>query len=113
MTGDARAGFPLGPFTPEASNPILRPAGDGWESANLYNPAAIVVDGRVVLLYRAHAADRVSRIGMATSADGVHFERAGDPVLVPEHDYERAGFEYPRVTRIGRFLRRGEWVGHG
>ena len=51
LFGDAR--FPLGPFTPYENNPILRPKGDSWESSNLYNPAALVVDDRVVLLYRA------------------------------------------------------------
>ncbi len=77
------ATFPLGPFEPHPGNPILRPQGDGWESANLYNPAAIVVDDRVVMLYRAHAADKISRIGLATSTDGVIFEREPEPVLVP------------------------------
>jgi predicted GH43/DUF377 family glycosyl hydrolase len=95
------ATYPLGPFAPSAGNPILVPQGDGWESANVYNPAAIVVDDEVVLLYRAHAADRVSRIGIARSRDGIHFERHGDPVLIPEHDYESAGCEDPRVTRVG------------
>jgi predicted GH43/DUF377 family glycosyl hydrolase len=94
------ATFPLGPFEPNAANPILGPQGTGWESANLYNPAAIVVDDRVVLLYRAHGADRVSRIGLASSADGLVFEREPEPVLVPEHDYERGGCEDPRISRI-------------
>jgi beta-1,2-mannosidase len=96
----ARASFPLGPFTPYSENPILRPQGDGWESTNLYNPAAIVFDSVVHLLYRAHAADKVSRIGIATSADGLTFEREAAPVLVPEHDYESQGCEDPRVARI-------------
>ncbi|HWC78845.1 MAG TPA: hypothetical protein VG756_02660 [Pseudonocardiaceae bacterium] len=95
-----RARFPLGPFEPSPANPILRPRGGGWESANLYNPAAIVVDDRVALLYRAHAADRISRIGLAWSEDGIRFERAAEPVLFPEQDYESAGCEDPRITRI-------------
>jgi predicted GH43/DUF377 family glycosyl hydrolase len=94
------AAFPLGPFEPSPANPILRPRGEGWESANLYNPAAIVLGDRVALLYRAHAADRVSRIGLAWSEDGLHFEREDSPVLVPEHDYESAGCEDPRITRV-------------
>jgi predicted GH43/DUF377 family glycosyl hydrolase len=92
--------FPLGPFTPSPENPVLRPRGDGWESANVYNPAAVVVDGQVVLLYRAHAEDRVSRIGLARSADGIHFEREAEPVFVPQEEYEEKGCEDPRVTRI-------------
>lgn len=94
------AAFPLGPFTPEPANPILSPRGDGWEAANLYNPAAIVVDDEVVLLYRAHGKDLVSRIGLARSRDGVAFEREDQPVMVPEHAYESAGCEDPRISRV-------------
>jgi beta-1,2-mannosidase len=95
------ASFPLGPFTPHPLNPILRPSENGWESTNLYNPAAIVVDDVVVLLYRAHGADKVSRIGIATSSDGINFDREAEPVLVPEEPYERLGCEDPRVSKIG------------
>ncbi|QDP94896.1 family 43 glycosylhydrolase [Microlunatus elymi] len=92
--------FPLGPFTPYAENPILRPRGESWESGNLYNPAAIVEDDRVLLLYRAHADDIVSHVGLASSSDGYHFEREDQPILSPEHDYESHGCEDPRVTKI-------------
>jgi predicted GH43/DUF377 family glycosyl hydrolase len=102
MTDQTRphAEFPLGPFTPYPGNPIMRPQGDTWESANVYNPAAIVKDDRVVLLYRAHADDIVSHVGLATSEDGIHFERHPDPVLSPTEDYEEFGCEDPRVTEI-------------
>ena len=99
-TTHPHAEFPLGPFTPYAANPILRPQGDTWESANVYNPAAIVRDGQVVLLYRAHAADLVSHVGLATSDDGIHFEREPDPVMSPSEDYEELGCEDPRVVEI-------------
>lgn len=93
--------YPLGPFTAYSENPILSPSGDGWESKNLYNPGAIVVDDEVVVLYRAHGPDLVSRIGLARSSDGVVFRREPDPILVPEHPYESAGCEDPRITSIG------------
>jgi beta-1,2-mannosidase len=93
--------FPLGPFEPADENPVLRPQGERWESTNVYNPAAIVVDDRVALLYRAHASDRVSRIGLAFSADGLRFAREPEPVVVPEHDYEEFGCEDPRIARVG------------
>ncbi|MGH3588447.1 MAG: glycoside hydrolase family 130 protein [Pseudonocardia sp.] len=92
--------YPFGPFTPWAQNPVLRPGRHHWESANVYNPAAIVVDGRVALLYRAHADDIVSSLGLAWSDDGYSFETEPDPVLVPEHDWERYGCEDPRVVLI-------------
>src|SRR6187549_1169548 len=96
----AHAEFPLGPFRPYAQNPILSPQGDGWESASVYNPAALVKGGKVVLLYRAHADDIVSHVGLATSDDGIHFERHPEPVLSPTEPYERFGCEDPRVTEI-------------
>jgi beta-1,2-mannosidase len=92
--------FPLGPFTPYSETPILRPQGDGWESASVYNPAAVVKDDRVVLLYRAHADDIVSHVGLATSEDGIHFERHPEPVLSPAEDHEVHGVEDPRVTEV-------------
>lgn len=90
----------IGPFSPWPGNPVLRPTGNGWQSRNVYSPAAIVHEGRVVLLYRAHSEDRVSRIGFAVSDDGLHFAVARrlasqfdnatlvDLVDVPPEDHE-------------------------
>ena len=50
------ARFPLGPFVPYEGNPILRPQGGTWESANLYNPAALVDGGRRTLQHQMIAA---------------------------------------------------------
>lgn len=87
MSSRPPAEFPLGPFRPYQQNPILRPRGDGWESASVYNPAAIVSDAEVVLLYRAHAEDLVSHVGLATSSDGYEFSRRADPVLSPSEPF--------------------------
>lgn len=92
--------FPLGPFTPYAGNPILVPQGETWESGSVYNPAAVVVGDRVALLYRAHAHDLVSRVGLAWSDDGYAFTREPEPVLSPSEDYDRYGVEDPRVTEV-------------
>ncbi|MDQ3629020.1 MAG: glycoside hydrolase family 130 protein [Actinomycetota bacterium] len=94
------AEFPLGPFRPYEQNPILRPQGDGWESASVYNPAAVVKDDQVVLLYRAHAEDLVSHVGLATSDDGIHFDRHPQPVLSPSEPYEEHGCEDPRIAQV-------------
>jgi predicted GH43/DUF377 family glycosyl hydrolase len=92
--------YPFGPFVPSERNPVLRPGRHPWEATNVYNPAAIVVEDRIALLYRAHDADIVSSFGLAWSDDGYTFETEPDPVMVPEHDYERYGCEDPRVVRI-------------
>jgi predicted GH43/DUF377 family glycosyl hydrolase len=90
----------LGTFTPWSGNPVLRPTGDGWQSGYVYNPAAVVHDDRVVLLYRAHTDDKVSRIGYASSDDGLTFTMEDEPVLAPTEEYESHGCEDPRLTYV-------------
>jgi predicted GH43/DUF377 family glycosyl hydrolase len=61
----------------------------------------IVRNGQIVMLYRAQDRGGTSRLGYATSSDGVLFTRRPGPVLVPEADYERGGgVEDPRLVQI-------------
>jgi predicted GH43/DUF377 family glycosyl hydrolase len=54
------------------ANPIIEPRGENfWEIKATFNPAAINVDGRVHLLYRAIGGDDMSTLGYAVSDDGV------------------------------------------
>lgn len=112
----------FGPFVkPEHVNPVivanraatfLSPMGDSivrWEEHATFNPAAVVKDGEVYLLYRAEdvsgemkVGHHTSRIGLARSTDGLTFSRRGTPVLHPDQDaqatYEwSGGVEDPRV----------------
>lgn len=83
-------------------NPILSPQGDGFESAGIFNPAVIKKDGKFVMLYRAQDRAGASRLGYASSDDGIRFTRRPQPVLVPEADYEKdGGVEDPRLVKIG------------
>jgi len=69
-----------------SKNPILSPLShQPWENEGTFNPAIVEDDeGRIHMLYRAIGSDGVSRIGHATSLDGVHFEdRSFFPVFVP------------------------------
>jgi len=53
------------------------------------------------MLYRAQDKDGTSRLGYATSKDGLHFSPRTEPVFVPETDYEKdGGVEDPRVVKI-------------
>ncbi len=78
-----------------------------WASKDLFNPGAVIHDGRVCLLVRGE--DEVgryagtSRIGLATSLDGHHFELEQEPVIAPSDDRWQAwewpgGCEDPRVV---------------
>jgi beta-1,2-mannosidase len=82
--------------------PILAPRGDGFEASGVFNPAVIKDGERVIMLYRAQDRDGLSRLGYASSADGVTFTREATPVLSPEAEYERGGgVEDPRLVKIG------------
>ena len=55
-----------------AANPIIEPRAENfWEMKATFNPAAVDVDGRVHLLYRAIGGDDMSTLGYAASDDGV------------------------------------------
>ncbi|MFA6386732.1 MAG: hypothetical protein WCW04_03115 [Candidatus Paceibacterota bacterium] len=62
-------------------NPIISPRAYSWESEASFNPAAVISGGRVHLFYRALGADGISRIGYASSLDGINFdERLYHPI---------------------------------
>jgi predicted GH43/DUF377 family glycosyl hydrolase len=104
----------FGPFDkPSAANPVITPSPTSrfvspindttvqWEAYATFNPAAVVRAGKVYLLYRAEDASgerriggHTSRIGLAESADGLHFTRRPTPVLYPAKDLQ-ASFEWP------------------
>jgi beta-1,2-mannosidase len=78
-----------------------------WEEKDVFNPAAVVRNDTVFLLYRAE--DKIgkfagtSRVGLAWSTDGLHFNRLPRPVLYPDNDsskkYEwEGGCEDPRIV---------------
>lgn len=109
------------PFTKNADvNPCLTPSPDSeffcpvrqstvfWEEKDVFNPACVVKDDTLFLLYRAEDVvgkhSGTSRIGLAYSLDGYHFEKAPVPVLYPANDefnfFEwEGGCEDPRLVQ--------------
>ena len=100
----------IGPFTrPASGNPVITPKPEStfndpilkkpaqWEALHTFNPAAIVRNGKVYVLYRAEDNSgtmqigmHTSRLGFAESEDGIHFTRRPDPVFYPARDSEKA-----------------------
>jgi predicted GH43/DUF377 family glycosyl hydrolase len=76
-----------------------------WENKNVLNPAAVVRNDTLFLLYRAQEKQNgTSRIGIAWSRDGLHFTGSDKPVLYPDNDVYKnlewpGGCEDPRVVR--------------
>lgn len=70
-------------------NPIIRPGPHAWESHAVFNPAVVSSGGRVHLFYRALGGDGISRIGYASSKDGIYFdERLVYPVYFLQNSEE-------------------------
>jgi predicted GH43/DUF377 family glycosyl hydrolase len=97
----------IGPFEKYVGNPIISPHGDTWEAKDVFNPSAWVENGRIHLLYRAEDSTGIgiwngtSRLGLATSTDGFHFEREAEPIFGPVDPWELpGGTEDPRLVRI-------------
>lgn len=101
------ADWQLGPFLKYEGNPIITPQGSTWEAKDIFNPAAFTDGETIYMLYRAEDSTGIgrwngtSRIGLAESADGYHFERHEEPVFGPVEDYELpGGTEDPRIVKI-------------
>src|SRR3989344_3621711 len=75
-------------FKRHNGNPIIDPDYNSyWESEAVFNPGVVVSGERVHLFYRALGRDGVSRIGYASSGDGVHFDkRLAYPVYSLEYE---------------------------
>jgi len=95
--------LPAGALTRFTGNPILHPIKEHpWESEYIFNPGAISLNGKVYLIYRAVGQDKISRLGLAVSEDGLRFtERLEEPIFVPEGKNEEKGCEDPRLTLVG------------
>lgn len=87
-------------------NPIISPIAEHeWESKYTLNAAAIYLDGKVHILYRAQGKTGVSTLGYAASSDGFHIdERLPEPIYTPVIEREKDGCEDPRITQIGDTL---------
>ena len=113
----------IGPFTrPATGNPVISPDAKSvfndpirhapvhWEELHTFNPAAVVRDGKVYVLYRAEddtgemkIGMHTSRLGLAVSEDGIQFQRHTEPIFYPSEDAQKqrewpGGVEDPRLV---------------
>lgn len=119
----ASSAWVIGPFSrPTSGNPVIAPNPASvfddpirheavhWEALHTFNPAAIVRNGKVYVLYRAEdntgemqIGMHTSRLGLAESDDGIHFTRSATPVFYPAEDGQKdrewpGGVEDPRIV---------------
>ena len=114
--------LPLSVFGPQAvesatllerhpENPIITPnACNRWECEATFNPAAIYLDGKVHLLYRAIGSNGMSYIGYASSEDGLHFtERLDEPAYVAQDHYTKLSAK--KEPYVNTYMSGGSWSG--
>lgn len=99
-------------ITPDSNSAFLDPISNNvvnLEGNYTLNPAAVLKDGKVIVLYRSEdktgteIGTRTSRRGLAESIDGIHFKRKSVSVLFPANNYQKefewpGGCEDPRVA---------------
>jgi predicted GH43/DUF377 family glycosyl hydrolase len=118
----AASSLPFGAWTRASDAPVIAPRKESsfadpvtgqtvhWEALHTFNPAAIVRNGKVYVLYRAEddsgseiIGGHTSRLGLASSDDGVHFTREPEPVFYAAKDAQEdretpGGVEDPRIV---------------
>lgn len=104
---------PKNKFKRFEKNPIITPRESfDWEQKGTLNPAAIEINKKIYILYRAFSNKNVSTIGLAISKDGFNIdERLDKPIYVPRTNFEmnngnleNCGCEDPRIIKIGSKL---------
>ncbi|NEW83644.1 MAG: hypothetical protein GZ094_14935 [Mariniphaga sp.] len=121
----AQGKWDLGTFVKTKENPIVKADSTltffcpvkkelvKWQKADVFNPAAIVKDGKVYLFTRSEdnpkaiLGGRTSRIGLAVSEDGIHFKNFKEPVLFPDND-EFNKYDYPGGCEDPRIVETAE-----
>ncbi len=88
-----------------SDNPILKPIlQNPWEATIVFNTAAIYLNKKIHLIYRARGCQGgISRFGYASTTDGFHIsERLDNPIFTtsPDTDIDCFGVEDPRITQI-------------
>ncbi len=122
LAAQAPSAWQLGPFVRPLAAPVILPNPSTvfadpllskpvhWEALHTFNPAAIIRDGKIFVLYRAEDDSgtmqigmHTSRLGLASSTDGLHFTRLPEPVFYPAEDAQKSrewpgGVEDPRIV---------------
>jgi predicted GH43/DUF377 family glycosyl hydrolase len=99
VLGRATAPGPDGPWTVDPE-PLLTPGPSGsFDSGGLQWPSVVRTDAGYLMYFTAiEGLGGRGSIGLATSADGVTWEKHDGPVLSAEADWERGQVDRPRVA---------------
>jgi predicted GH43/DUF377 family glycosyl hydrolase len=95
-------------------NPVIEPKRQHrWESCQTFNPGAVLLEGKIHILYRAIGDDGISRFGYAVSESGYImddrleqpvYEQAVSPSEYTSYSYSSGGSfggaEDPRITHV-------------
>ncbi len=94
-------------------NPIIEPnLNNTWERKATFNPAAIYLENKVYIIYRAMSEDNTSVFGYAVSSDGFKIDyKSNEPIYFPRESFEtklvenaNSGVEDPRLVKINNLI---------
>jgi len=91
------------PLTRSIKNPIIEPNRENaWEAMATFNPAALYLNDKVHLIYRAQGFDNISVFGYAGSSDGIHIDdRSEQPVYFMNQDFKKNKHPFPCISGGG------------
>ena len=86
--------------------PLFKPrARLSWEAGGAFAPAVVKTGDGYIMLYRAFSRKRISTFGLATSRNGLDWNRFEHPIMGPTDESERWGIEDPRLVELdGRLV---------
>lgn len=71
-----------------------------WEEDGVFNPAVIVEENEIHIIYRAIKCENYSRLGYLKIKNNYEVEKLSYPIISPTEEYEKQGVEDPRITKI-------------
>lgn len=85
-------------WTKSDANPLISPE-QGWEGAAVHQPRVVAVDDGYLMLYRGTTRSQQGMsLGVATSADGITWQRSEDPILTMDMLSDYLSFWFTAVV---------------
>jgi predicted GH43/DUF377 family glycosyl hydrolase len=101
------------------SNPVITGTLGGWDASGVSRAVVISDTGQFKMWYTGQDTGGVTRIGYAASADGIHWDKAGNNPVIDQgtSGWEGWGVEQPAVIKVAgiykMWYRGSGWDGCG
>jgi len=94
-----------------AAEPVFDPGASGWDSLFVADPSVVYRNGTYYMAYTGVQAYPVAAIGLATSADGIHWvKHNGNPVIAATQPWDSVLCSSPSLTFVEDGVNAGTWI---